>query len=63
MNNKVNNKLNIKYMGSNKSYTYDNIRFENGVTVCVDKQIAEKLLNIDGFVNIEGDDSNGEKSI
>lgn len=63
MNNKINNKLNIQYIGSNKSYTYGNIRFENGVPIYVDKQIAEQLLTIDGFVNIEGDDNVSEKSI
>lgn len=64
MNNKINNKLNIKYIGSNKSYTYSNIRFENGKPISVDEQLAKKLLATGEFISLDGDNNESrEKSI
>ncbi len=53
-------KVSIKYIGTNKSYTYGNMKFNKQKIVSVDESLAEKLIATGEFAKV-GDDKNKSK--
>lgn len=53
----------IKYIGTNKSYTYANIRFIRKKAVYINEPLAKKLLATGEFVEVGDDENRSKESI
>ncbi len=56
-------KVAIKYIGTNKSYTYGNMKFNKQKIVSVDESLAFQLIATGEFTKVGNDENESKESI